>query len=483
MRCRYYSSTIKRKEHQMPEKELLTGIFEADTAYLEKTLRISESFDLSKRFLRAKNGQKCALFYITGFANTQTVQDFMRYCLTAEDLRLGEETIPYVEASQSDNVETVIKKIMSGMTCLLIEGQKEAFLMDMRRMPTRAVKEPENDKVLRGARDGFGETLQPNAAMIRRRIRDPRLTFTVLNVGSETKSDVCLCYMDGVADAKYVEALKKQISSLKLKSLNFQCETLCEALIKKRWYNPFPKVRYTERPDAAAASILEGSVLVMCDNSPSAMILPVSIFDFFQETDDFCFQPITGSYLRIIRFFVYLCSIYLTPVWYYLISRNEMLPPALKFLELSAEAGIPVFWQLLIIEFAIDGMRLASLNTPDALGSSLSIVGGLILGDFAVNSGWFSPDVILYTAFVTIANFTQTSYELGYAVKFVRMLMLVLIHLLGGYGIALGTLIMLALIVSNKSIDGSRSYLYPLIPFNAKAMKSLMVRSRYKGER
>jgi len=177
---------------------------------------------------------------------------------------------------------------------------------------------------------------------------------------------------------------------------------------------------------------------------------------------------------------VYVCSIYLTPVWYYLMMRQELLPPALDFIKLSAEAGIPVFWQLIIVEIAIDGLRLASLNTPDALGSSLSVVGGLILGDFAVNSGWFSPDVILYTAFVTIANFTQTSYELGYAVKFVRLLMLALVHILGGYGILLGTLIMLTLIATNKSIDGSRSYLYPLIPFDKKALKRLMVRSKFK---
>lgn len=465
----------------MPNSYKLSGNLENDTEYLEKALRVTESFDLSKRIIKSKSGQRCALFYINGFVATQTVQDFIRFCLNAESLTLSDETIPYVEASKSDDAGDIIKKILSGMTCLIIEGQSQAFLMDFRNIPSRSVSEPENDKVLRGARDGFVETLQPNAALIRRRIRDTALTFSVTTVGSETKSDICLCYMEGKADAEFVKKLKKQLSELKIKSLNFQGETLCEALIKKTWYNPFPKVRYTERPDAAAAAILEGSVIILCDNSPSAMILPTSIFDFFQETDDFCFPPLTGSYLRIIRFLVYVLSIYLTPVWYYLLMRQDMLPPSLEFLKLSAEAGIPVFWQLIIVEFAIDGMRLASLNTPDALGSSLSIVGGLILGDFAVNSGWFSPDVILYTAFVTIANFTQTSYELGYAVKFIRLLMLVLTHLLGGYGIIIGTLIMLALIISNKSIDGSRSYLYPLIPFNGKALKGLMFRIKYKN--
>ncbi len=462
------------------EIKKLSGDFDSDVELLDAVLRINESFDMVKRVLTPKNGQRCAFFYIAGFANSHVVQDFMRYCLNTEDIDLEDATVPYVEASRSDELDTVVKKVLAGMTCFIAERQPKAFLMDMRNMPSRSIEEPENDKVLRGARDGFGESLQPNAALIRRRIRDPKLTFAVQSVGERTKSDVCICYIEGVADQKYVDNLKKQIGSLKLESVNFQCETLCETLIKKKWYNPFPKVRYTERPDAAAASILEGSVIVMCDNSPAAMILPTSIFDFFQETDDFCFPPLTGSYLRIIRFAVYLFSIYLTPVWFWLLSHMDRLPSWLQFLALSHEAGIPVFWQLLIIEFAIDGMRLASLNTPDALGSSLSIVGGLILGDFAVSSGWFSPDVILYTAFVTIANFTQTSYELGYAVKFMRMIMLILTAIIGGWGIILGTALMLLLIATNKGIEGSRSYLYPLIPFNGRALLGLIFRLKHK---
>lgn len=460
----------------MQQKNALTGDFEQDVKELESTLRITESFDLVKRIITPKNNQRCAFFYIAGFADGQTVQDFMRYCLNAESFKLSEETIPYVEASKTAEWQEIIKKIMSGMTCLIIENEPKAFLIDMRRMPVRSVEEPANDKVLRGARDGFGEALQPNAALIRRRIRSTELTFSVMTVGSLTKTDVCLCYMNNKADLKFVENLKKQIQALKLESVNFQVQTLCEALIKKKWYNPFPKVRYTERPDAASAAILEGSVLLMCDNSPSCVILPTSIFDFFQETDDFCFPPLTGSYLRIVRFIVYTLSIYLTPIWFYLQMHADKLPDFLKFLSLSHEAGIPVFWQLLIIELAIDGVRLASLNTPDVLGNSLSIVGGLILGDFAVSAGWFSPDVILYTAFVTIANFTQTSYELGYAIKFMRILILILTQLLGGFGILLGTLIMLALIVTNRGIKGSRSYLYPLVPFNPKTLLSLLIR-------
>lgn len=460
----------------------LSGDIERDIEEIDKIMRTSESFDLVKRVITSKSGQKCAFFYVAGFADTQTVQDFMRYCLTSDVTALKDDTVPYVEASRYSEIPKIIKGILAGMTCFIVEGQSEAIVMDMRKMPIRGIEEPENDKVLRGPRDGFGEALQPNAALIRRRIRDPALTFSVCVIGKETKTDVCVCYMNGKADQKFVDSLKEQLGALKLDNVNFHGETLTEVLIKKKWYNPFPKVRYTERPDAAAASLLEGSVLILCDNSPSAVILPTSIFDFFQETDDFCFPPLTGSYLRIVRFTVYLSSVYLTPVWYWLLGRIDSLPSWLGFLRLSQEAGIPVFWQLLIIEFAIDGMRLASLNTPDMLGSSLSIVGGLILGDFAVSAGWFSPDVILYMAFVTIANFTQTSYELGYAIKFMRILTLVLVHLTGGVGILLGTVVMIFLILTNSSIKGSRSYIYPLYPFNGRALLSLMIRLRRRAD-
>ena len=299
----------------MVESEALSGNFDSDVAKLGQLLRINESFDMMKHIITPKNGQRCALFYISGFANTQVVQEFVKYCLSAEGIRLTDGTLPYVEGSAVSAVGEIVKKIMSGLTCLMVEGQTGAFLMDMRSMPVRGIEEPANDKVLRGARDGFCEALQPNAALIRRRIRDPRLTFSARTVGKSTKTDIAVCYIDGICDAQYVAKLKKKLDSLEINTVNFSGETLTEALIKKKWYNPFPKVRYTERPDAAAASLLEGSVLIICDNSPAVMILPTSIFDFFQETDDFCFPPLTGSYLRVVRFFITFLSLYLRPVW------------------------------------------------------------------------------------------------------------------------------------------------------------------------
>ena len=463
----------------MSSELMLSGDFDRDVQLITELLRIGESFDMKKHIIIPKNGQRCAFFFISGFANAQVIGDLMRYCINTDELRLSDSTIPYVEGTRSDTVSEIVKRIMSGLICLIPEGDGAAYLMDMRKMPVRGIEEPANDKVLRGARDGFCEALQPNAALIRRRIRDPRLTFFAMTVGESTKTDISLAYVDGLCDAEYVERLKSSLKSLRLKAVNFSGETISEALIRKKWYNPFPKVRYTERPDAAAASLMEGSVLLICDNSPSVMILPTSIFAFLQETDDFCFPPLTGSYLRVVRFIISLLSLYLLPVWYWMLGHVDKLPEMLRFLAVSEQTSLPILFQILVAELAIDGMRLASLNTPDSLGSALSAVTGLILGEFAVESGWFAPDVILYVAFVTIANFSQTSYELGYAIKFMRILLLILTALLGGWGLLLGTLVMLALIATNGTVCSGKGYLYPLVPFDGKALRSLLIRRKY----
>ena len=460
----------------------LSGDFQADVDTLTAILRIDQSFDMMKHIVTPKSGQKCALFFISGFANSQTIGDLIRYCLNAEKITLTNETLPYIEGSACTELNEIVKKIMSGLVCLIPEGDGRAYLMDMRNIPRRGIEEPANDKVLRGARDGFCESLQQNAALVRRRVRDPRLTFSPITLGEQTKTDVCLCYIEGVADAEYTVNLRKKLFSLKLKTVNFGGETLSEALVKKNRLNPFPKVRYTERPDAAAASVLEGGVLVMCDNSPSVMLLPTTLFSFFQETDDFCFPPLVGSYLRIVRLLISLLSLYLLPLWYWSLSHVDKLPEILRFLAVTHETTLPILLQILIAELAIDGMRLASLNTPDSLGSALSTVTGLILCEFALESGWFAPDVILYVSFVTIANFSQTSYELGYAVKFMRLLLLILTAALGGWGLILGTLIMMILIAANTTVFSGRSYLYPLLPFNKKALKSLLIRRPYNSD-
>ncbi|MBQ6892774.1 MAG: spore germination protein, partial [Clostridia bacterium] len=402
--------------------------------------------------------------------------------LPASAAEFVDANVPYVEVETARDVNQAVFMVMSGGVAILGDTfGSEAVLIDARTYPVRGVEEPESDKVMRGARDGFVETLIFNTALIRRRIRDTRLRVVYKNIGKYSKTDIAMVYIEGEADEKYIKWLSKKLDGIKTDSLPMGHQSLAESLIGKRWYNPFPKIRYTERPDTAAAHILEGKVIVFCDTSPDAMILPTTIFDFLQETSDYYFPPFTGTYMRVLRHVIFWLTLFLVPLWYLLVMHPQYVPEWLSFIIPKEHGKLPLAVQLFLAEFVIDGLKLASMNTPSMLNNSLSVIGGLILGDFAVDIGWLIPEVILYMAFVAISNFTQASYELGYAVKFMRMLLLATTALFGVWGFALGLLAIIILIATNATVNRRRSYLYPLLPFNGGALCRLMFRVKKKN--
>ena len=327
----------------------------------------------------------------------------------------------------------------------------------------RSVEEPEKDKSLRGSKDGFVETVVFDTALIRRRIRDPGLVMEMLEVGTSSRSDVVLCYMKDLVDPNLLSNLRKKIQSIQTPDLCMNQQSLAEALIGSRWYNPFPKFKFTERPDTAAACIMEGKVTILVDNSPAAMILPTSIFDMIEEANDYYFPAWTSLYLKISRVIILLLTVFLTPVFLLFMRYPQWIPPALDFIAVKDVVNIPLIYQFLILELAIDGLRLAALNTPNMLSTSFSVFAGLVLGEFSVNSGWFNSEIMLYMAFVAIANYTQPNFELGYAVKFMRIMLLILTALWGWVGFLLGCILLLLLLSTNKTLSG-RNYLNVKLP-------------------
>lgn len=458
----------------------MTEIYKNYIKKLDDTLRPGISFDLIRRPFILKDGRESMFYYINGFVKDIVMANLMAYFQKAENIEDMPKNIPYVAATASRDHDKFICMILSGASVFVIDGLDDVIILDTRQYPTRSISEPENDRVLRGPRDGFTEALVFNTALIRRHIRDPALTMHIISIGALSRTDVVLCYIEGRADGKFVETMKKKLGDIKIGALNMGQQSIAELLITQRWYNPFPKIRYTERPDTASAMLFEGSVLVICDNTPSVMILPTSIFDFFQATDDYYFPPLVGTYLRLLRLCVFAVSLILTPIWYLLLENPAWIPPWLEYIKVTEKSAVPIIIQLFLVEFAIDGLKLASMNTPDALSSSLSIVGGLILGDFAVKVGWLIPEVILYMALVAITNFTQASYELGYALKFMRMLLLLGAAVANVWGFVFVLILLFVFIATNKTVDGSRSYLYPLIPWNRRAMRRLIFRVKLK---
>lgn len=456
---------------------------------MDALLRVEESFDLIKKELTV-GGRSAVFYYPDGMVDGDAMEKLMIYLLSLKpDAWTGvpgtqafadafvRAHLPFIETEVVSDPDGMVRSVLSGVTLMLAEGLgKYAILIDARTYPGRSVEEPQTDRVMLGARDGFVETLIFNTALIRRRVRDPALTVRHVTVGSVSRTDTAICYLQGRADDAYVRRLTERLEALPAKSLTAGHESLAELLIPDRWYNPFPKIRYTERPDTAAAQLLEGNVLILCDNSPVAMVLPTSVFDFLQETNDFYLPPLTGTYIRLLRHLIFWATLFLTPLWFLFVRNPDLTPAFLRF-TLPGEPGkLPILWQLLLVELIIDGLRMASMNTPDMLSNSLSVVGGLILGDFAVGLGWLIPEVIVFMAFVAISNFTQRSYQLGYAFKFLRIGLLLLVHFLGAPGFVLGCIGIFLLLVTNRTVDGRHSYLYPLIPFDGRALLSLFLR-------
>lgn len=467
--------------------ETLSERYSENVSAFRRSLRVEENFDVIERRLLI-GPDEMTLFYIDGFVKDGVMQRMMQYflglpglCGDADDpcRRFADAHVPYVEVDRSRDAAHLRMMVLSGAVVMLGSTfGAEGIVIDARTYPARETQEPENDRVMQGARDGFVETLVFNTALIRRRIRDPALTMQYLTVGGPSQTDVVVCYMQGRADDGYVAAVTKRLRDLAPTHITMGTESLAESLIRRRWYNPFPKIRTLERPDAAAAELLEGRVLILCDTTPQVMVLPTSIFDFMQESDDFCFPPLTGCYLRLVRHAVFWLSLVITPLWFLAIQHPDALPPALLFLLPVKEAEIPILLQLFLTELAIDGLKLASMNTPDMLAGSLSVIGGLILSDFAVQVGWLTPEVILYMSFAAIANFTQQNHELGYAFKFMRMILLGLVAIFDVWGFVAGLVLFFILLATNKTVNGRRSYLYPLIPWNGRAFARLFFRMK-----
>ena len=459
---------------------------------LSRKLRVGASFDLMSRPISV-GGRLATLFFVDGFTKDEVLSRMLQYLTDVTPDALGDMTsadafatryITYTEVDLTADFDKTVTAVLSGTTALVVEGLDRILLIDARTYPVRGVTEPETDRVLRGSRDGLVETLVFNAALIRRRLRDPALTMEVIQVGRISSTDVCVCYMADRVDKTYLKKVRERLKNITIPALNMGQESLAECLLRGQWYNPFPRIRYTERPDSAAAGIAEGQIVLLVDNSPAAMVLPTSIFDFAQDTNDFYFPPIVGSYLRFVRGLIFVATLFLTPVWYWLMQNPDRIPPALAFIRIEEMGPIPLIVQLLLVELLIDAIKLAALNTPSSLSNALSLVGALVFGEFAVQAGIFSSELLAYMAFVAIASFTQPSHELTYAFKLFRILFLLCTWLLRGWGLLLGMGIMAVVLVTTRTAVGGR-YLYPVIPFNGTALLRLLFRqpiSRHNAE-
>ena len=447
-------------------------------------LPVKRSFDVIGRELIIGQATRAYLVFIDGFAKDDIMLWILQVLQSLSENDMSNITIQtlmtkkigYIEVERFNDLEQLRSMVLAGAVGLIVDGQDEGLIIDAREYPVRSPEEPELEKVSRGSRDGLVETIIFNTALIRRRLRDPNLIFEIKTVGKRSKTDVSIAYLDDMVDKKLLSEIQDKIDKIDVGALVMAEKTLEELLIKKHWYNPLPQVKFTERPDVVAAHLMEGHIAIIVDTSPSIMLLPVTLFHFTQHAEDYYQNILVGSYYRWIRFFGILSALLLPPLWLLLVQNKELLPDFLQFLGPKDEYTLPLFVQLLLLEFGMDVLRLSSIHTPSALNTSLGIIGGLILSDLAVKVGIFVPETVLYIALAAVGTFATPSLEFALAIRIFRLFLLVITGVFGLWGFSLSLLVILIIVLTSRSFKNGKRYTWPLIPFKWKPLAHILFR-------
>ncbi|PFG05714.1 spore germination protein [Bacillus sp. es.034] len=463
------------------KKKPVSTQIEENTNYLRDTLAVDKSFDVIQLDLEYAE-RKMAMFLVDGFVKDDIMHYLMKLLSGLSPEQLEEDTlekllktyIPYIEIEQVDDLNQVIDLVLAGPTALVVDGIDKVIMIDARTYPVRGPQEPDLERVVRGSRDGYVETIVFNTALTRRRVRDPSLRMEYMQIGRRSKTDIVVSYIEDIADPNLVHKIKDSLSKIDTDGLPMGEKTLEEYIAGRHW-NPYPLVRYTERPDTAASHLYEGHVLIMVDGSPSVLITPTTFWHHLQHAEEYRNKPSVGAYLRFVRFIAVWTSIFLLPLYYLFAIHPELLPESLAYIGPNDVGEVPLFLQFLIIELGIDILRMAAIHTPSSLATALGLVAALMIGQVAVEVGLFINEVILYLAIAAIGTFSTPSYEMSLANRLVRIFLLICTALFGVYGFVVG--VFLWIIMLSRMSSFGIPYMWPFIPFNLRAFRDVFLRS------
>ncbi|MGG2064587.1 MULTISPECIES: spore germination protein [unclassified Bacillus (in: firmicutes)] len=448
--------------------------------YLKQTVGLGVTFDVGIRKFQILD-KEIGVFYVNGLCDSNFIIHILDEVVDTNEIqryedntvKLLENRLIHQQVSKIKTMEDVIFQVLSGLIVIFVEGETEAFVIDVRSYPGRTPTEPDTEKVVRGARDGFVENIIVNTGLIRRRIRDPRLRYEMMRVGDRSKTDTCIAYIQDIANPDLVKIIKQELESIQIDGVTMADKTIEEFLVKQG-YNPFPLIRYTERPDVAANHLLEGHVLLLTDTSPSVIITPTTYFHHVQHAEEFRQNPAVGTFLRWTRFIGLLFSLFLLPLWLAFVLDPTLLPEKLAFIGPNKTTNLPIFLQIILAEVGLEFLRLASIHTPTPLSSAAGLISAILIGQIAIDVGLFVPEVILYTAISMIGLFATPSYELGLGNKIAKLFLIVCIAIFGDTGFVIGMTLLILFLASTKSLQ--TPYLWPFLPFDWGAFVKILIR-------
>ncbi|QHW34929.1 spore germination protein [Paenibacillus rhizovicinus] len=453
---------------------------EAFSSKLEVEAGYKTTFDIVLREMTFGD-RRVAFFFYNGFAKDTVLTEVLKRLTYLQSEDYGATSfhdffrlyVPAIQVVEESDWEKMMTDVLAGGTAMYIEGESKVLLIDAKAYPGRNPEEPTLERVVRGARDGFVETMLTNVTLVRRRLRDKRLRYEILRVGERTQTDICIAYIDDIVDHEMLESIRDKIKAVKIDGLPLADKQLEEATVKRGW-NPFPLVRYSERPDTVAVHLMEGNIAVFVDTTPSVMILPTTFFDLLQHAEENRQTPFIGTYLRWVRFIGIAASLFLLPLWFLFTLKPELKPPALDFIGAQKPGRLPMVAQFLIAEVGVDMLRMASIHTPTPLATAMSLIAAILIGDIAVKTGLFVNEVVLYMAVAAIGMFATPSYELGLANRIIRLVLIVAVASFKVEGFVVATTLFFILLCMERSFN--RPYMWPLIPFDLKGLLGILLR-------
>ncbi len=464
--------------------KIFTSIDEAKK-FLEGRFGKDESFDFLMKEVYVRD-LPVLLVYVSGLidSNTLTIQLAPLFFEREDSKKIGindsiddepayfNEHLNFFGKSESKDKEEFVLSVLSG-TVGIITLHGFAYTLELRNYPGRTPEEPDNEKVIRGSRDGFAENIIINAGLIRRRIRSPQLRFNLHKLSELGQTDVAIVYMNDLVNEKHLEWIKERFKQIKHDGLTMADKSLEEWLFKQK-FHPMPFVRYSERPDIVAAHLLEGHIAIVVDTSPSVIIVPVTMFHLLQHAEEYRQAPFVGTAIRLLRYFAAFFSLTLLPIWYLLATNEYHVPEALSFIGAKEESEIPLFLQIIIASLGLEYLRIAAIHTPTPLSTAMGLVAGVIIGQIAIEVGLFSAEVVLYSAVVAIFSFAIPTYELSAALKYFQFFIIILTALWGANGFFLSLFLTFSYFCHLRPMNVP--YMWPLVPFFPKAFIRVFIR-------
>lgn len=424
---------------------------------------MNDSYDLKQRVLNFR-GRLVYLYFIASLSNDTLISRLVEGIENnqgkdLEDcLNMGD-----VEIVNTNDIQNIQYALMCG-NCALFDGET-TYIMDTKNYPNRSIQEPETEKSVRGAKDGFNESILNNTGLLRRRIKSVELCFHKETIGTKNPIDIAVAYLEDKVDKKVLHQVLSRIQEIHAQEL-IMSDRAIEELLLDQGYNPFPLVRYSERPDIVATHIQHGYIAIVCDTSSSVLMLPTTIFEILEHVEEHRQTPLIGTFIRIIRLSAVLLSIYLVPIWALCVS----------FLKWDWT----FFVQILLVELSIELLRIATIHTPESISNAMGLIAALLLGQFAIDLGFFSEEILLFCAVGAIGGFATPNYELSLTNKYIKVMMILCILLLNIYGFVIFNIALWIYLARLKPFG--MSYLYPLFPLDIKGLVQFLIRKPKKGK-